>query len=297
MAFMDHIRACNDHDPAALIPFVVDGHQVGLTPRPIAESLCAQASGFVKSGFVKSGSGKSGFGKEGDTLSLSPSIVGFEERTAVVNEAMQEFRDSDLMPFWHNELFPVGAHFNAEPLFHIERSGLPLLGLPAYGVHINGFVRRPDGLHMWIGKRAEKDRLFPGLLDQIVAGGHGAGYSLRETVIKESGEEASIPEHLAQRAVPVSTISYTLALWGGLRQDTLFNYDIELPDDFVPRNADGEVDSFRLLRIEDVAEIVRTSFSFKFNCALVIIDFLLRHGILDPDSESEYHGLVKGLRG
>ncbi|MEC8136822.1 MAG: DUF4743 domain-containing protein, partial [Pseudomonadota bacterium] len=37
------------------------------------------------------------------------------------------------------------------------------------------------------------------------------------------------------------------------------------------------------------------TFAFKFNCNLVIIDFLIRHGILDPDSEPDYTDLCRGL--
>jgi hypothetical protein len=43
-----------------------------------------------------------------------------------------------------------------------------------------------------------------------------------------------------------------------------------------------------------VAEIVRETEEFKANCNLVIIDFLIRHGLLDPDQE-DYTRLVTGL--
>ncbi|WP_299624144.1 hypothetical protein [Pelagibius sp.] len=43
--------------------------------------------------------------------------------------------------------------------------------------------------------------------------------------------------------------------------------------------------------------MVRDSESFKFNVALVTIDFALRHGVLDPDSEPDYQAIVEGMRG
>ena len=45
-----------------------------------------------------------------------------------------------------------------------------------------------------------------------------------------------------------------------------------------------------------VAERVRDSFDFKFNCNLAIIDFLIRHGILTPENEPDYVDIVLGLR-
>jgi len=41
---------------------------------------------------------------------------------------------------------------------------------------------------------------------------------------------------------------------------------------------------------------VRDSFEFKFNCNLCIIDFLVRHGVIDPDNEPDYTALAHGLR-
>lgn len=42
--------------------------------------------------------------------------------------------------------------------------------------------------------------------------------------------------------------------------------------------ADGEVDSFKLIPVDQVANIILRTEFFKPNCALVIIDFLFRHG-------------------
>lgn len=41
---------------------------------------------------------------------------------------------------------------------------------------------------------------------------------------------------------------------------------------------DGEVESFKLIPVKQVAEIIRKTQFFKPNCAIVIIDFLFRHG-------------------
>jgi hypothetical protein len=57
---------------------------------------------------------------------------------------------------------------------------------------------------------------------------------------------------------------------------------------------DGEVESFELLPIGEVARIIAGSRDFKPNCCLVIIDFMIRHGVLTPD-QAQYADLVKAL--
>jgi hypothetical protein len=49
-----------------------------------------------------------------------------------------------------------------------------------------------------------------------------------------------------------------------------------------------------LVPIDEVAAIVRETEQFKFNCNLVIIDFLVRHGLIGPD-EPDYVAIVQGL--
>ncbi len=152
----------------------------------------------------------------------------------------------------------------------------------------------PDGLHLWIGVRAKDKLVAPGKLDNLVAGGQPIGLSLTQNLIKECAEEADIPEALARRAHGVGAITYAMAVPEGLRADTLFVYDLALEPDFVPRNTDGEIESFSLMPIDAVAERLRTTDDFKFNVNLVIIDFLIRRGALGPE-HPEYLDIVAGL--
>ena len=81
-----------------------------------------------------------------------------------------------------------------------------------------------------------------------------------------------------------------------MRNDVLFVYDLELPGDFRPQNTDGEIDDFYLWPLDRVTETVRDGDEFKFNCALVVIDFLIRHGHIGPE-EPDYMALIDGLHG
>jgi len=151
---------------------------------------------------------------------------------------------------------------------------------------------------MWVAKRALTKSTWPGMYDHIVAGGQPYGISPTDNVIKECGEEANIPVELARLAMPAGAVSYTaLDEQGRLKRDALFCYDLELTTSFVPRPVDGEVDSFELKDIDWViAKVVEGGVNgYKPNCNLVVIDFLIRKGIVCPSSPL-YLELVGALR-
>ena len=100
---------------------------------------------------------------------------------------------------------------------------------------------------------------------------------------------------LAQQAIYVGSIAYNRVNANGFRPDVLYCYDIELPATFIPQNTDGEVESFHLMPVEDVLQIVRDTDDFKLNCNLVIIDFALRHRLISED-DPDYRALLAGLR-
>src|SRR5262249_29156328 len=147
---------------------------------------------------------------------------------------------------------------------------------------VNGLVRRPDGLHVWVARRAANKALDPGKLDHIVAGGVPAGLGPAETLVKEAEEEAAIPASLARQAGLVAVVAYAMERPEGLRRDRLFCYDLTLPEDFRPHAADGEVEAFELWPVGRVLETVRDTDAFKFNVNLVLIDLFLREGLIEP---------------
>ena len=181
---------------------------------------------------------------------------------------------------WRREAFDVRAAPDGPVLAQIDRGAIPSFGVQAIGVHVNGLVRRPDGLHLWIARRALNKVLDAGKLDHVVAGGVSAGLGPRETLIKEAGEEASIPPALAAEAIEMSILHYAMERAEGLRRDWLFCYDLLLPPAFTPVAADGEVEAFELWPIERVVEAVRTTGDFKFNVNLVLIDLFIRQGLI-----------------
>lgn len=279
MSFLDRVSAFAPPDLTAYLPFRVAGQTVGSIRPAFARELEAFPDVF------RIGA---------DSIALADGLKDAQARTVAVELALRRLADKGLVPNWTGEHYRVGPSFSAPPLFTLERAAVPLLGVRAYGVHINGFVRDATGIKMWIGKRAMDRAVAPGRLDQLVAGGQPAGLSVRDNVVKECGEEASIPEALARKARPVGALFYTVARSEGLRRDMIFVHDLELPAGFVPENSDGEIESFRLLALDEVAAIVERGEEFKFNCALVAIDFMIRHGVISAD-HPDYDALVAGM--
>lgn len=278
MAFIDRIRACNGWDPADYTRFHIAGQPVGWARRALAPRLTDWPDVFYL---------------DNRGLHLSRQLADPESRTRAVAEVLgQLVRTRELPPF-HGELYPVGPD-RARPQLLLDRAMASHFGVRAHGQHINGLVRDGDRLWLWVARRARDKRNYPGMLDHLAAGGLPHGLSPAENLLKECWEEAAVPAELAGRAVPVGGLSYCKSTVSGLKPDTIYCYDLYLPADFRPRCNDGEVESFELMPIEAVERLVRDTDKFKPNCNLVIIDLLIRHGRLGPESE-DYLELIQGL--
>jgi 8-oxo-dGTP pyrophosphatase MutT (NUDIX family) len=254
--FQRHVRACNNAElPGVRTRFLLGDQAVGWVSDRIATELETMPQIRRAHGHV--------------TLLDPPTLPGIARQLA----------DRGLYR-WRGEAFDVRARAGGPVLTQIDRGAVPSFGIQAVGVHVNGLVDRPGGPHLWVARRAMDKLLDPGKLDHIVAGGVPAGLDPAQTLVKEAGEEAAIPPELASTATPVGVFSYAMERAEGLRRDRLHCYDLMLPEDFAPVAADGEVETFELWPLARVAEAVRDTDAFKFNVNLVLIDLLLRQGLI-----------------
>lgn len=282
MAYLDHIRRCNAHDLRKFRPWSIEGRAVGWLRHDFIEHLRGFSGIFTM--------------PEDGPIALAAALSTPAERTEAIAGICRSLAAEGVLAAERGEMFPVAPRWGVAPLAEVDRRWVTHFGLPAYGVHLNGFVQTADGIKMWIARRAKGKMTYPGQLDNLVAGGQGVGLGLYENMVKEADEEAAIPSAIARHIRPVGTISYVMETEAGLKLDTMYNFDLELPAEFEPVNNDGEVDEFMLVPLAEVAAIVRETFDFKFNCNLVIIDFLIRHGFLTPDGEPDYAALCTGLQ-
>jgi 8-oxo-dGTP pyrophosphatase MutT (NUDIX family) len=163
----------------------------------------------------------------------------------------------------------------------VDRSAAIWFGVRTEGVHLNAFVKQEDGsIRIWLARRAMTHRQFPGQLDNLVAGGLAAGYSWKAALVEEAGEEAGIPASMLDAAHYAGTLSYCFDTPDGLVDSEAHVFDLEVPPSFTPRNHDGKVESFLFVSLPDAERLVLGEGLFKFNCGLVMLDFLARHHYL-----------------
>lgn len=279
MSLLERVLACRRHDLAGMLPFEVEGERYGWVRATLAHEL----SGLRGSPFVRQ------VVPQGEALGLDRALATPQARTAAVEACLLALREQGRLPAWRGERYAVVRAWGAAEVLQVERAAAAWLGVRAFGVHVNGWVRGARGPLLWVARRSRTKAAYPGKLDHLVAGGQPAGLSLRENLAKEAMEEAGVPPALAARAVGTAPFRYRLLTPEGLRDDTVFTYDLELPEDFVPQAHDGEVEQFRLVPAEEVAAMLRTGDEFKSNVGPVILGFLLRQGVVgerDPERAS-----------
>ncbi|RKU45836.1 hypothetical protein DL546_006972 [Coniochaeta pulveracea] len=231
-----------------------------------------------------------------------------EERTKHVARLTDYWRQNKtfrILKGWRNEMWPVYGN-NGEVLFSMERAAMGMFGTMRYGVHLSAFVRgRTDNseydLRIWVPKRSIKKSTYPGMLDNTVAGGLMTDENPFECIIREADEEASLPEDLVRKqarfAGLVTYIYITDERSGGeeglIYPECQWVYDLELPADqsVIPEPKDGEVESFSLCTVEEIKEQLAAG-RWKPNCALVMLDFFVRHRIITPEDDPYYDDIV-----
>ena len=202
----------------------------------------------------------------------------------------------EVLKGWRDELYPV---MHGEQGLRMERSGSALFGIVTLGVHLTAYTRVDGELKIWVPRRARSKQTYGGMLDNTVAGGISEGESVFTALLRECEEEASLSsEFVRQRVVASGTVSYMHvrdARAGGetglLQPEVQYVYDLELPADVIPRPCDTEVEEFYFWEWKRVLKAMQDE-EFKPNCALVLVDFFVRHGLLTLEDDAQYTELV-----
>jgi len=262
-------------------PFIVDGIAVGLIDDARAARLAAFDCFDVKR----------------DAVVLRQGLATPDNRSAAIADIAATLRSEGALPAWRDELYAVARGFADPPLFLIERGAARYFGVRTYAAHVNGIVVQ-DETQMWLARRSAQKAVDPGLLDNLVGGGIGAGFRVDQTVVKEAWEEAGIPESLARCARPAGIVCAVKPMFDGLQRETLFVHDLALPPDFVPHGQDGEAVEHRLVTLRDAAHTIANEHGddeVTLDASLVVLDYLIREGAVRPD-EPRYSELAALLR-
>jgi len=171
----------------------------------------------------------------GDAVRVVDGLDSFETRSRAVGRCHPAACARKAgFPGWRNEFFAVASSFQAPPLLQIERGAARAFGIAAIAWQLNGIIGRDGEPQTWIARRSLSKPVGPGKLDQVVGGGLPIGVGLRDNLIKECAEEASIPAALARQARPVGAVAYLTQDGDICDDEVMFNYDLVLPPDFTP---------------------------------------------------------------
>jgi len=280
VSYLDRIHAARDFDRRRFLPFGVDGRHCGWMRPEFARLLRRWPEVFSL---------------QPDRVEIARSLATPLSRSEAVAPVLRTLRDNGVIAGWRDETYPVAADFGDPPLFTIERAAARAFGIRTRGAHLNGVIGAGDRCRMWVARRAATKAIDPAMLDNLAAGGVAQGFSPLETIIMECAEEAGIPHELAQLVEPRHTVSLLREVPEGVQWESLYTFDLKLPEHFQPVNLDGEVAEFQLLPIREVRHLVRDSTEFTVDAALVIVDFLLRHQMSGTGS-AEISALAEVMR-
>jgi 8-oxo-dGTP pyrophosphatase MutT (NUDIX family) len=263
------IAAARRFDPAAHAPFFIADERVGWVRRGDIAFLRRWPDVF----------------EIGDaSIRLAATLRDVQQRSAALGAVIGALAADGRIPGWRDETYAIRNDFDAAPLAFIERAASRFFGTMTYAVHLNGIVEYAGcPPHLWIARRSDTKATDPGMLDNVVAGGIGWGIGIEATLTKECWEEAGMDAGLAARATRGSTFHVLQSLPEGTQAEQIFVYDVSLPEDFSPRNQDGEVGEHRLARVDEVARWIEDG-ALTVDASLATLDCLLRRRWIDEDA-------------
>lgn len=198
---------------------------------------------------------------------------------------------------WPDEKFPVlGAPFP----FAVDRVIAPYFGIVSTGSQLTVFVRGEDGsvTGIWIARRAANKSTYAGMLDNAVGGAVKHSEMPFEGLLREAKEELAIDVKAAVSAGTVSWFNIKDARAGfdqGLVEPGVqYVYDLEVDAETVLHPAEDGIDWLRLLSIDEVKDALGRH-EFKPSCACVMIDFFVRHGIINVENDRDFAEIVSRL--
>ncbi len=224
-----------------------------------------------------------------------------KERTLLFSAALQalfESRKDASLDKPTGEMLPVFGPAKKH-LLNIDRAAASFFGTVSYGVQMIAYRRTDEGLRYWIPRRAKTKRSYPGMLDNCVGGALNAGETPLSCLIREAGEEASLPpDYIREHAKPYDILSYHMATNGNGEEahqpQIMHVYHIELPQDIKPTPSDGEVEKFELMTLEEVQAALKRG-EFKNNCAATWLSYMISTGILNAENESNLYRISMHL--
>ena len=172
---------------------------------------------------------------------------------------------------WRDERLSVTTP-SGEALGAIERAAVRPLGIATFAVHLVG---RSGAGGFWVQQRAHDKAIDPGLWDTLMGGLVAAGESIRETLVRETWEEAGLVVERLRDLRSAGRITVRRPVADGYMVEHIEIFDAVIPDELQPLNQDGEVDRFECIAAAELRQRLRAG-AFTLEAALILVDALRR---------------------
>jgi 8-oxo-dGTP pyrophosphatase MutT (NUDIX family) len=221
-----------------------------------------------------------------ESLSTSPiSYIDMSQAQLVIHNAKpvdlstslakmaDRMHQGGFIPGWRQEDF-AWIDQNGHEYFRLERAAFRTFGFRSMASHVNGYTKAGN---IWLGRRSKTKTTDPGRLDNLAAGGIGADETPWVNARRELWEEAGVPPQISEQIEPVGRIHMRRPISGrGFHDEQLYIYDLELSENFIPTNHDGEVSSFIEISLSEAATRILAD-EYTSDAAFVTADFILRN--------------------
>jgi 8-oxo-dGTP pyrophosphatase MutT (NUDIX family) len=245
----------------------------GSTAGQIIGQLCPDFTGYLQDSLAKNPIPHIEIGYDRLTIHSTRPVTLSES----LSKMADRMRQGGLIPGWRNEDF-AWIDQNGHEYFRLERSAFRAFGFRSMATHINGYTKSGK---LWLGRRSETKSTDPGRLDNLAAGGIGADETPWINARRELWEEAGVPAQISDQIEPVGRIHMRRPIQGrGFHDEQLYIYDLELADNFIPTNHDGEVSGFIEISLSEAAARILAD-EFTSDAAFVTADFILRNTSAD----------------
>ncbi|WP_394836004.1 DUF4743 domain-containing protein [Pendulispora rubella] len=278
MSFLDRIIESNQARFDAFLPLLVRRWQVGWIHRDIVPMVLESSPRFAY---------------DADAIWLCAAPEDRGARTEAMEAAVGLLARRGIVT-QRGERLAVASRLGAAPLFELDCGATQHFGVRTYGVHVNGYVHHRGQLFVWLRRPArngfEQTRPWSTVVGSVVP----PRRSLEQVLCEEAATQAGIPCGLAAQGQLAGAISWVRECPDGLAPNTTFVFDLELAS-FEPAPLQGRAEDFSLCPVEELRWLVSEPHHVDPSSAVVIIDFLLRHGAISP-CEPDYSELVYRLR-
>jgi ADP-ribose pyrophosphatase YjhB (NUDIX family) len=136
------------------------------------------------------------------------------------------------------------------------------------------------------------------MLDSAAGGGLTYGETPFASLLREADEELGIDVRAARSAGTISWFNVKdgkSGLGAGLLEPGVqYVYDLEMDAGTVLQPAEAGIDWLRLLSIDEAKGTLLRN-EFKPSCACILIDFFVRHGIINAENERDFAEIVSRL--